>query len=178
MSAGIRDLNGQLSTNYTALLNFMGHRLRCECPRTTRRNRPSRRAVADGGIAGQNARPELPGRARHQRPIDRTTREVTRMMIVGMAIVMALSGFTFYQVSRSILRPIQSLTGRPGSWGPDIPPSRCPSRRAMNSASWPCHSTPWPRNSRNTARKPPRKSSGSTARPNPPSPRSQTPFSS
>jgi signal transduction histidine kinase len=42
--------------------------------------------------------------------IQQTTRDVTRLMIIGMAIVLTIYIYTCYQLSRSILRPIQLLT--------------------------------------------------------------------
>jgi nitrogen fixation/metabolism regulation signal transduction histidine kinase len=38
------------------------------------------------------------------------TREVTRLMLVGMAIALLVSAFAVYRLSRTILRPIQLLT--------------------------------------------------------------------
>jgi signal transduction histidine kinase len=42
--------------------------------------------------------------------IQKITREVTRLMITGMVIALVISAYACYQLSRSILRPILSLT--------------------------------------------------------------------
>jgi len=42
--------------------------------------------------------------------IQRITRDVTRLMLIGMVIALVISAYACLQLSRSILRPIQSLT--------------------------------------------------------------------
>lgn len=42
--------------------------------------------------------------------IQETTREVMRLMILGLAIALVISAYACYRLSRSILQPIQSLT--------------------------------------------------------------------
>jgi len=42
--------------------------------------------------------------------IARITRDVTRLMLIGMAIAIALSAYASYLLSRSVLRPIQAVT--------------------------------------------------------------------
>jgi signal transduction histidine kinase len=110
-SAGIRDLNAQLSTNYSAFLKLLGTPVALR----TRLNDQQEQALASvmtrmegllDRIRDQNYR----GVLATSESIEQTTRDVTRLMVVGMAIVLTFSGYTFYQLSRSILRPIQLLT--------------------------------------------------------------------
>ena len=42
--------------------------------------------------------------------IQKITRQMTRLMLLGMAIALLISAYACYQLSRSILRPIQALT--------------------------------------------------------------------
>ncbi len=42
--------------------------------------------------------------------IERITRDVTRLMVIGMGIALLISAYACYHLSRSILTPIQSLT--------------------------------------------------------------------
>jgi two-component system, NtrC family, sensor histidine kinase KinB len=42
--------------------------------------------------------------------VQKITREVTRLMVLGMAVALAFSAYSCYRLSRSILRPIQLVT--------------------------------------------------------------------
>jgi len=58
--------------------------------------------------------------------IQKITRDVTRLMIIGMGIALVISAYACYQLSRAILGPIQSLTHATralgeGSWDRRVP---------------------------------------------------------
>ena len=58
--------------------------------------------------------------------IQKVTREVTRLMSIGMAIALVVSGYACYRLSRSILQPIQLLTRATrdlgeGNWDRPVP---------------------------------------------------------
>src|SRR5439155_4541654 len=54
---------------------------------------------------------------RSRENIQKITRDVTRLMIIGMAVALIISAYACYQLSRSILEPIQLLTKASGEVG-------------------------------------------------------------
>jgi signal transduction histidine kinase len=111
MSVGILSLNEELATNYNAFIKIVGSLGVLRAPKDLEQEQ-----VFASSIAHMNA---LLERMRDQNyravlatsdGIQEMTRNVTRMMIVGMIIVLAISIYTCYQLSRSILQPIQLLT--------------------------------------------------------------------
>src|SRR6266436_5122065 len=58
--------------------------------------------------------------------LQQITAKVTRLMVIGMVIALIISAYACYQLSRSILQPIQSLTEATrelgeGNWGQPVP---------------------------------------------------------
>ena len=88
VSAGIRDLNTQLSTNYTALLQFMGSPAALRMPQDDQQEQGLASILTrmEGLLSRMRDRNYRGVLATSDR-IDQTTRDVTRLTIVGMAIV-------------------------------------------------------------------------------------------
>lgn len=71
--------------------------------------------------------------------IQEITRNVTRLMILGLAIALIISAYACYQLSRSILQPIQSLTQATrklgeGEWEHPVPVSSRDELRELGTA--------------------------------------------
>jgi signal transduction histidine kinase len=110
----LKDLTIRLATNYGVFLKMV------VMPETVRspRDQPSDRV--SGAYASVVARMgELLQRIREENyqsvldtsnSIQESARAVTRLMLVGMVLVLVISLYTFYQLGRSILRPILLIT--------------------------------------------------------------------
>lgn len=124
---GLKDLNDQLATNYSAFLELI------DTPQTIRspKDQPARQSFGNI-VANMNALLEkirdLNYRAvlNTSNDVQESARSVTRLMFVGMAIVLAISFYTLFQLSRSILQPIQLLTRATRELGEGHPPSPVP----------------------------------------------------
>ncbi len=110
---GEKDLNQQLADNYrgftAALTNLSAlHSLESKHRVYEREVTPRvlKMKVLLDKILHLNQRAIL---ATNQK-VRNITRDVTRLMIIGMTIAVALSAYAFYQLSRSVLRPIQLVT--------------------------------------------------------------------
>jgi len=110
-SPAIKELNRQLSTNYDGLLGLIGTPVALRPPIDQHQEQEFQSSVARMNtllerMRDQNYRAVLAT----SEGIQQTTRDVTRLMIIGMVIVLTIYIYTCYQLSRSILRPIQLLT--------------------------------------------------------------------
>jgi signal transduction histidine kinase len=110
---GERDLNQQLEANYRlvtqALVNLRSlarPELRHQLYEREVAPRALRIKVLLDKILDLNQQAIL---ATNQR-VQQITREVTRLMVLGMGVALVAAGFASYRLSRSILRPIQLLT--------------------------------------------------------------------
>ena len=108
---GLKELNDQLTTNYVAFLKALAAPDALRAPE----ERPGEPTVASIA-ARMNALLEKVREQNYQavlatsNRIQQSTRDVTRLVIFGMIIVLAITVYTCYQLGRSILRPIQLLT--------------------------------------------------------------------
>jgi len=106
-------LSQQVATNYQAFLKAVNTISTLDFPENQRQVY-EQEAVPNGQMINQmlekihdlNHKAIL-GTSQNIRVI---TREVTRLMLAGMVIALLISAYAGYQISRSILRPIQSLT--------------------------------------------------------------------
>jgi signal transduction histidine kinase len=110
-SPGLEELNEQLATNYFAFLKSLTAPDAVRTPKG-RAGEPmstpttARMNVLLGKIREQNYQAVLEASNR----VQQSAREVTRLVIIGMVMVLAITVLTCYQLGRSILRPIQLLT--------------------------------------------------------------------
>jgi signal transduction histidine kinase len=110
---GEGELNQRLGVKYQALVQALAALSSIEQPASRRRVYESEivpgllelRAVLDK-ILGLNQRAILAT----SENVRKITREVTRLMVIGMVIALAISIYACYQLSRSVLQPIQLLT--------------------------------------------------------------------
>jgi signal transduction histidine kinase len=107
----IRELNERLSTNYNAFVESFGPPGALRPPKDQEQQEAFSSSMAGMDalvkrMRDQNWRAVL----RTSENIQQTTGDVTRLLIIGMVIVLAISMYTCFQLSRSILRPIQLLT--------------------------------------------------------------------
>jgi NtrC-family two-component system sensor histidine kinase KinB len=108
---GLRELNEQLATNYVAYLKAITAPDVLRTPKEQRRER-----TAAATVAQMNALLEKIRELNYQAVLDtsnriqQSARDVTRLVIIGMVIVLAITIYTCYQLGRSILQPIQLLT--------------------------------------------------------------------
>ena len=112
ISPGIKELNEALATNYTAFLqslDFPGTALRA--PKDEQREQSFSTSVARMNSLLERMK-ELNYRSvmNTNENVQQTTRDVTRLMGFGILMVLVISAYTAFQLSRSIVRPIQSLT--------------------------------------------------------------------
>lgn len=108
---GETELNEQLRTNYAAFTKELNKLNPVRSPKDQVNRVESfsmlgRISVALDKIGNLHYRAVLAT----NRGVQQTTEDVTRVVMIGMGIVLVLSILTCYQLSRSILRPIQSLT--------------------------------------------------------------------
>jgi signal transduction histidine kinase len=110
-STSIKELNEQLSTNYNALIKSLGTQDALRAPKDQEQEQAFASSVArmNGLLKRIREQNYLAVLATSQH-IEDTTQKVTRLMIMGMVIVLVISLYTCVQLSRSILRPIQLLT--------------------------------------------------------------------
>jgi two-component system, NtrC family, sensor histidine kinase KinB len=108
---GLKELNDQLATNYVTFLKALAAPDALRTPK----ERPGERTLASilgrlnqllEKVREQNYQAVLATSNR----IQQSARDVTRLVIIGMVIVLAISVYTCYQLGRSILHPIQMLT--------------------------------------------------------------------
>jgi signal transduction histidine kinase len=109
--ASLGELNEQLSTNYAAFIKSIGAFDTLWTPKDAQQEQAFTARLAHmytllERMRDQNYRAVLAT----SETIQETTRKVARLMIIGMVIVLAISIYTCYQLSRSILHPIQLLT--------------------------------------------------------------------
>ena len=110
-SPGLNELNDQLTIHYQAFLKSIASSGVLLSPKE---NPGERRA--ESIVIRMNALLEKIREQNYQAVLDtsnriqKSARDVTRLVIIGMVIVLAISVYTCYQLGRSILRPIQQLT--------------------------------------------------------------------
>jgi NtrC-family two-component system sensor histidine kinase KinB len=113
-SPGLQDLTEQLSTNYSAFLASLTAPEAARSPRDLQGEQARRNFSAT--VARMNALLQKIREDNYQavlatsNNIQQSARDVTRLMLVGMVLVLLISAYTIYQLGRSILRPIQLLT--------------------------------------------------------------------
>ncbi len=108
---GEAELNEQLKTNYAAFTKELNKLNPVRSPKD-QVNRVGSFSMLGRMSAALDRIRSLHYRAvlATSRGVQQTTQDVTRVVMIGMGIVLVLSILTCYQLSRSILRPIQSLT--------------------------------------------------------------------
>lgn len=124
---GLKELNDQLATNYHAFLALI------DTPQAVRspKDQPARQNFS-AMVANMNALLDKIRDLNYKavlntsNDVQQSARSVTRLLIVGMAVVIAISFYTFFQLSRSILQPIQLLTRATRELGEGHPPSPVP----------------------------------------------------
>ena len=110
---GEKDLNQQLTANYRELQQTL-NTLR-SLPKGESQSQAYEKSVVPT-VLKMNALLEKIRDLNHQailstrQNLQNVTAKVTRLMVIGMAIALVISAYACYQLSRSILQPIQSLT--------------------------------------------------------------------
>jgi NtrC-family two-component system sensor histidine kinase KinB len=121
--AGVQELTVQLESEYQGFLRSLEGRDYVRAPKDQLRDQQQLSA----SLAKMNSLLEKIRDQNYQavlgtsQNIQQTTREVTRLIIIGIFIVLVISVYTCLQLSRSILQPIQMLTRATGELGKGNP---------------------------------------------------------
>ena len=117
---GEREMNQQLAAHYEAFRQAVG---RLSAATNSESQHQIYEQAVVPGVLKLNAVLEkirdLNHRAilRSSENIQQITRDVTRLMIIGMVVALVISAYACYKLSRSILEPIQLLTKASGEVG-------------------------------------------------------------
>jgi NtrC-family two-component system sensor histidine kinase KinB len=108
---GLKELNDQLATNYVVFLKALAAPDALRAPK----ERPGDPTAASI-LTRMNALLEKVREQNYQavlatsNRIQQSARDVTRLVIIGMMVVLTITAYICYRLGRSILRPIQLLT--------------------------------------------------------------------